>query len=83
MSRALAMKLRQSALSIVFFVAAAALLYFNDRYFRTAPDLIQVGEYPAFENFVTYIVGGLIAGVLFCAFEFFLLENLFTRFGLL
>lgn len=83
MTRALVMKLQQSALSVAFFVGATLLLFFNDFYFRTAPDLIQVGEYDPWDNLFTYILGGLIGGVLFCIFEFFLLENLFTRFGLL
>ncbi|MCR9142130.1 MAG: adenylate/guanylate cyclase domain-containing protein [bacterium] len=83
MSRALLMKFRQCGLSIAFFIGISLLLFFNDSYFRTAPDLIQTNEYPALENMFTYLMGGLMGGVLFCAFEFFLLENLFSRFGLL
>lgn len=83
MTRTLALKLKQSALSIAFFILASLLLYFNDSFFRTAPDLQQIGEYRFVQNFFSYLVGGAMAGALFCLFEFFLLENLFSRFGLL
>jgi len=76
------MKLRQCAVSTAFFVAAALLLFFNDFYFRRASDLKQIGEFRATENLINYIVGAAMGGGLFSFVEFFLLENLFSRFGL-
>ncbi len=82
MTRSTAMKLRQSGLSIAFFVGASFLLYFNDAYFRTAEDIRQLEEYRLLFNLTNYLLGGLMGGILFSLFEFFLLENLFARYGL-
>ncbi len=82
MSQSLQLKLRQSALSMAYFLAISMLLFLNDVLFRTAPDVQQLGDYRAFDNGISYLLGGVLGGLLFCVFEFFVLENLFARYGL-
>ncbi len=83
MSRSFRMRLKEALLTVVASVLFSLLLFFNDAFIRTAPDLQQIGNYDTTQNLVTYVLGGLIGGTVFSIFEFFVLANFFRRFGLL
>tara|TARA_Y100001937_G_scaffold61180_3_gene83767 strand:- start:43031 stop:44224 length:1194 start_codon:yes stop_codon:yes gene_type:complete len=83
MSRLTLDRWKQLSLFVIYFLCISLLLFFNDTYIRTAPDLKQLGEYHAFPSFLTYILGGLFGGIMIAIFELFLLGNLFKKYGLI
>ena len=76
-------RLKQVFFFTLYFCTVSLLLFFNDAYIRTAPDLQQIGPYYPYQNLLSYLAGGLFGGLMVAIFELFILGNLFKKYGLL
>lgn len=55
----------------------------NSYLVRQAPDILEVAPYDVRLNFINYLLGGFLGGLLFAVFELYFLKNLFLRYGLI
>ena len=76
-------RLKQVFFFTSYFCFVSLLLFFNDAFIRTAPDIQQIGSYYPFQNFLSYLAGGIFGGLMVAIFELFILGNLFKKYGLL
>ena len=76
-------RLKQVFFFTSYFCLVSLLLFFNDAFIRTAPDLQQVGPYHTYQNLFSYLAGGIFGGLMVAVFELFILGNLFKKYGLL
>lgn len=77
------LRLKQSAIFILYFLIVSLLLFLNGYLVREAPDVQVIEAYDVKLNLVNYLIGGFAGGLLFALFELYFLKNLFRRYGLI